>query len=104
EPPRTTTPGSLEHRPDAATSIPNLVLAADYVRVNIDLATMEGANEAGRQAANAIVARSGSRATPAQVRTLWEPPPLEPAKQTDARLYAAGRPNALDTVPAAVPL
>ena len=104
EPLMINTPGSLAYRPNAATSIPNLVLAADYVRVNIDLATMEGANEAGRMAANAIVARSGSHATPATIQTLWEPPQLEPAKQADAQLYAAGRPNALDTVPAGLPL
>jgi uncharacterized protein with NAD-binding domain and iron-sulfur cluster len=95
EPLMINTPGSLVHRPDAATSIPNLMLAADYVRVNIDLATMEGANEAGRMAANAIIARSGSRATPATIQTLWEPPQLEPAKQVDAQLY---------TVPAGVPV
>ncbi|MBV9920767.1 MAG: FAD-dependent oxidoreductase, partial [Pseudonocardia sp.] len=30
-------------RPDAATAVPNLFLASDYVRTNTDLATMEGA-------------------------------------------------------------
>ena len=35
--------------------IPNLVLAADYVRTYTDLATMEGANEAARRAVNAIL-------------------------------------------------
>ena len=64
---------------------------------------MEGANEAGRQATNAILDRSGSRATRATLGTLWEPPEYDSAKALDERLYRAGRPNALDVVPAAVP-
>jgi len=63
------TAGSLADRPSAATSIANLFLAADYVRCDINLATMEGANEAGRQAANAILERSGSRASKATLGT-----------------------------------
>jgi hypothetical protein len=39
--------------------IDNLMFAADYVRTTTDLATMEGANEAGRLAANAIFTREG---------------------------------------------
>ena len=97
------TAGSLANRPHSATAIPNLFLAADYVRCNIDLATMEGANEAGRQATNAILDRSGSRATRATLGTLWEPPEYDSAKALDERLYRAGRPNVLDVVPAAVP-
>ncbi|MCU1447898.1 MAG: FAD-dependent oxidoreductase [Acidimicrobiales bacterium] len=104
EPLMINTPGSLQHRPKAVTSIPNLLLAADYVRVNIDLATMEGANEAGREAANGVLARAGSPAMPATVQKLWDPPQLAPAKQADAALYAAGRPNVFDTVPAGLPV
>ena len=40
--------GSWEKRPTAVTKIPNLFLAGDYVQTDIDLATMEGANESGR--------------------------------------------------------
>jgi hypothetical protein len=98
------TAGSLPDRPHATTSIPNLFLAADYVRCDINLATMEGANEAGRQAVNAILERSGSRAGRAPLYGLWEPAELEPAKAVDAQLYQAGQPNLLDVVPAAVPL
>jgi uncharacterized protein with NAD-binding domain and iron-sulfur cluster len=97
------TAGSLADRPTAATSIGNLFLAADYVRCDINLATMEGANEAGRQAANAILERSGSRASKATLGTLWEPPEYDSAKQLDAQRYAAGQPNLLDLVPGAVP-
>jgi uncharacterized protein with NAD-binding domain and iron-sulfur cluster len=90
------TAGSWKDRPDATTAIPNLFLAGDFVRTNIDLATMEGANESGRKAANAILERSGSKATPAQMFTLWKNPLLDPIQQTDAALYKAGLPNALD--------
>ena len=45
-----------------ATKIPNLFLAGDYVQTNIDLATMEGANESGRAAVNALLDAVGSKA------------------------------------------
>ena len=48
--------------PERTTRIPNLMLAADYVRTNTDLATMEGANEAARRAVNAILDATGSPA------------------------------------------
>jgi hypothetical protein len=98
------TAGSLDDRPNATTKVPNLFLASDYVRTNVDLATMEGANEAGRAAANAILKRAGSSKAPASLGTLWEPAELAPAKAADAALYAAGQPNLLDTVPAGIPL
>jgi hypothetical protein len=96
--------GSLDNRPSATTAVPNLFLASDYVRTNIDLATMEGANEAGRQAANGILQASGSSATPARIGTLWQPRELDAVRRTDALLYRAGLPNALDVVPAGVPI
>ena len=42
-------------RPTATTEISNLFLASDYVQTNTGLASMEGANEAGRHAANGVV-------------------------------------------------
>jgi uncharacterized protein with NAD-binding domain and iron-sulfur cluster len=78
------TAGSWADRPDATTRIPNLLLAADYVRTNTDLATMEGANEAARQAVNAILDRTGSRAPRCTLFTLREPPVLKPARTLDA--------------------
>jgi uncharacterized protein with NAD-binding domain and iron-sulfur cluster len=53
------TPGSWQYRPTARTQIENLFLAADYVRTDTDLATMEGANEAARRAVNGILERAG---------------------------------------------
>lgn len=90
------TAGSWANRPDVRTSLPNLLLSGDYVRTNIDLATMEGANESGRRAANAILDESGSTAAPAQLFTLWKNPALAPLQRLDALLYKAGLPNALD--------
>jgi hypothetical protein len=92
--------GSLDDRPEAITKIANLMLAADYVRTNVDLATMEGANEAGRAAANAILHAAGPPAAPASLGRLWQPRELDLVRRTDAQLYRAGLPNALDVLPA----
>lgn len=67
------TAGSWAHRPEAATKIQNLFLAADYVRTYTDLATMEGANEAARRAVNGILNRSHSTEPPCLVWPLHEP-------------------------------
>jgi uncharacterized protein with NAD-binding domain and iron-sulfur cluster len=86
-------PGSWALRPDAATRIPNLVLASDYVRTNTDLASMEGANEAARRAVNAILVRSGTSARVCDIWPILEPTTFEPWKRLDERLYQAGRPH-----------
>jgi uncharacterized protein with NAD-binding domain and iron-sulfur cluster len=78
------TAGSWADRPEATTKIPNLLLAADYVRTNTDLATMEGANEAARKAVNAILDRTYSRAPRCEVFTLSEPAVFKPARMLDA--------------------
>ena len=83
------TAGSWADRPDAATRIPNLLLAADYVRTYTDLATMEGANEAARRAVNAILDATGSRATRCDVFTLREPPVLAPGAHARRAALAA---------------
>jgi uncharacterized protein with NAD-binding domain and iron-sulfur cluster len=77
------TAGSWADRPDATTRIPNLLLAADYVRTYTDLATMEGANEAARRAVNAILDATGSSAERCQVWKLREPEVLAPARALD---------------------
>jgi uncharacterized protein with NAD-binding domain and iron-sulfur cluster len=82
EPLLVNTAGSWADRPDAATRIPNLLLAADYVRTNTDLATMEGANEAARRAVNAILAARGRKDLCA-IYSLREPPVLGPARALD---------------------
>ena len=79
-------------RPEAATAIPNFVLASDYVRTYTDLATMEGANEAARRAVNAILERSGSDRPRCGVWNLHEPDALAPLRAYDRARYRAGLP------------
>lgn len=91
EPLLVNTKGSWQHRPEAATQIPNLLLAADYVRTHTDLATMEGANEAARRAVNAIIERDGSSASLCSVFPLEEPRLFAGLKRLDKRRYAQGK-------------
>jgi uncharacterized protein with NAD-binding domain and iron-sulfur cluster len=87
---------SWERRPQARTKIPNLFLSGDYVQTDIDLATMEGANESGRAAANWLLDAAGSKAEPAKTFKLYDPPEFEALKAIDAERYRAGQPNLLD--------
>jgi uncharacterized protein with NAD-binding domain and iron-sulfur cluster len=91
------TVGTWRKRPQARTEIGNLFLAGDYVQTNIDLATMEGANESGRAAVNALLAAAGSNAQPARMYKLYRPPEFEELKRVDRARYAAGDPNLLYT-------
>jgi hypothetical protein len=85
---------SWASRPEAWTEIGNLFLASDYVRTHTDLATMEGANEAGRRAANAILDAVGSTAPRAAVFPLHEPWILAPFRAIDWVLYhLQGKPS-----------
>jgi 15-cis-phytoene desaturase len=89
EPLLVNTEGSWVNRPDAALpEVPNLFLAADYVRTYTDLATMEGANEAARRAVNAILDASGSREERCEVWKLHEwGGPFALARAADNLLY-----------------
>jgi len=92
EPLLVNTKGSWADRPDATTRIPNLFLAADYVRTFTDLATMEGANEAARRAVNGILDATHSNARRCEVWPLREPPALKPARTLDRLLWRLRRP------------
>ncbi|WP_141585859.1 FAD-dependent oxidoreductase [Actinomadura sp. WMMA1423] len=98
EPLMVNTVGSWEKRPGARTRIPNLFMAGDYVRTNVDLATMEGANESGRAAVNALLDAAGSQAERVPVWRLYQPPELDGLKRLDARRHRAGLPNLFDTI------
>jgi uncharacterized protein with NAD-binding domain and iron-sulfur cluster len=89
------TVGSLGDRPEAHTEIPNLFLAADYVRTFTDLACMEAANEAARRAANAVLDRVGSPAPRAAVWPLTEPSIFRRWKEWDRLVYEQGQPHSL---------
>ncbi len=92
------TANSWSSRPEAATGIPNLFLASDYVRTSIDLATMEGANEAARRAVNAILAKHRIGERPCELFNLPEPGYLADLRRLDAERFAQGKPNLLDEI------
>ena len=86
------TPGSWQLRPAAATAVPNLVLAADYVQTNSDLACMEAANEAARRAVNTILDRSGSAAQRCRIWSMDMPLLLAPWRLHDKHRFDRGEP------------
>jgi uncharacterized protein with NAD-binding domain and iron-sulfur cluster len=86
----------LYKRPTAATSVPNFFLAGDYVRTDVDLATMEGANESARLAVNALLDADGSDAERCPIWTLYRSPEMEPLKRVDEVRYRLGLPNSFD--------
>ncbi|MBC2907281.1 hydroxysqualene dehydroxylase [Streptomyces cupreus] len=88
--------GTFYNRPTARTKVPNFFLAGDYVRTDIDLASMEGANEAARTAVNALLEADNSDAERCMIVGLYRPPELEPLKRIDEARYRLGLPNTFD--------
>ncbi|MEU1298564.1 hydroxysqualene dehydroxylase [Streptomyces shenzhenensis] len=88
--------GTLYNRPSARTAVPNFFLAGDYVRTDVDLATMEGANESARRAVNALLDADNSDAERCRLWELFRPPELEPLKRLDEVRYRLGLPNTFD--------
>jgi len=85
--------GSYELRPAADIGLPNLFLASDYVRTYTDLACMEGANEAGRRAVNALLKAANSSAPACRIwplKGLWV---LAPLRALDWILFKLGLPQ-----------
>ncbi|MEM4781137.1 MAG: FAD-dependent oxidoreductase [Halalkalicoccus sp.] len=93
EPLLVNTVGSWRYRPEARTEIDNLTVAADYVRTESDLATMESANEAARHATNAILDRTGSNGDRCEIWPLEEPAIFTPLKAQDRVRYRLGLPH-----------
>jgi 15-cis-phytoene desaturase len=89
-------PGSWHHRPDATLAIPNLFLAADYVRTSVDLASMEGANEAGRRAARGVLRHVGLDETRTRLFEYDALGRFGLFQGIDRWLHAAGLPHLLD--------
>ncbi|MFD3804252.1 FAD-dependent oxidoreductase [Streptomyces sp. NPDC058619] len=88
--------GTFHNRPTAGTRVPNFFLSGDYVAVDIDLATMEGANASARAAVNSLLDRDGSAARRCTVRPLYRAPEVESAKRHDRWRHRLGLPNVFD--------
>ncbi|MFI1971228.1 FAD-dependent oxidoreductase [Streptomyces cinnamoneus] len=88
--------GTWYNRPGARTRIPNLFLCGDYVAVDIDLATMEGANASARAAVNALLEEAGSPAERCTITPLYHAPEFEPFKRRDEVRHRLGLGNAFD--------
>ncbi|MCB5168953.1 FAD-dependent oxidoreductase [Streptomyces bambusae] len=88
--------GTLHNRPTADTRIPGFFLCGDYVSVDIDLATMEGANASARAAVNALLEQDGSTADRCRVVPMYRPPELEPLRRHDRLRYRLGLRNVFD--------
>ncbi|MFD4869917.1 FAD-dependent oxidoreductase [Streptomyces sp. NPDC058412] len=88
--------GTFHNRPSAGTRIPNFFLSGDYVSVDIDLATMEGANASARAAVNCLLDRDGSAAGRCTVRPLYRAPEMESARRHDLWRHRLGLRNVFD--------
>ncbi|MFE3579559.1 hydroxysqualene dehydroxylase [Streptomyces vinaceus] len=88
--------GTFHNRPTAGTRIPNFFLSGDYVAVDIDLATMEGANASARAAVNALLERDGSAAQRCAVLAMYRAPELESFKRHDLWRHRLGLRNVFD--------
>lgn len=77
--------------PPAATEIPNFFLGSDYVKGETGFASMEGANEAARNAVNGILKAVG-RTDYCQLFQFAWPDGIEwqAARDADCALYDAG--------------
>jgi hypothetical protein len=89
-------PGSWHQRPDAVLAIPNLFLAADYVKTSVDLASMEGANEAGRRAARGVFRHFGLDESSAKLFAYDTLGRFRRLKRIDQWLHQAGLPHLLE--------
>ena len=91
--------GGYAKRPHASGAVENLFLAADYVRTNTGLATMEGANEAARRAVNALLDRTGGLHVKCPVWDLQEDPFFAPAREMDEIRFARQQDHVMDSCP-----
>lgn len=94
EPLLVNTVGTWWDRPTSTCAIPNLFLAADYVRTYTDLASMEAANEAARRAVNEILKVSGASGRPCKLWPFQEPEAFAAGKDYDRVRFELGLPHA----------
>ncbi|WP_345343347.1 hydroxysqualene dehydroxylase [Rhodococcus olei] len=88
-------PGSWSNRPASATGFGNLFLAGDWVRTDVNVASLEGANEAGRRAVNALLGAAGA-GSPVAVHEPVRPAWADPFRVIDRGRYRSGLRNVFD--------
>lgn len=93
EPLTVQTVGTWAKRPKGPTAVPNLFVAGDWIQTNANVVSMEGANQAGRIVAQAILDSAGSGAADVVRYDYFVPPQIAPLQQLDAQRFAAGQPN-----------
>ncbi|MFD6198678.1 FAD-dependent oxidoreductase [Mycobacteriaceae bacterium NPDC060252] len=87
-----------QDQPSQRTAIPNLFLAGTHTRTIVGCDSMDGANESGKRAANAILEAADSSEIRADVIE-WSPHPLFRLLQRwDDRRYLVGKRNLFDFV------
>ncbi|MFC7447277.1 hydroxysqualene dehydroxylase [Rhodococcus daqingensis] len=93
EPLTVQTVNTWDKRPKGSTAIPNLFIAGDWIQTNANVVSMEGANQGGRIAAQAVLDASGRNAEEVVRYDYYVPPELDGLKRIDADRHAVGLPN-----------
>ena len=89
----TPTVGTRQLRPRATTELENFFVASDYVSTYISFGSAEGANQAGRMAANGVLRASGSKASRARIYPPLDIALLAPIRWLDRYRYLRGLPQ-----------
>jgi hypothetical protein len=89
-------PGTWYDRPEVTSKVPNMFLAGDYLKVDFDISSMEGANEAARRAVNALLDRAGARQRPVHAFDAFQPDEWAALRAIDEERYKRGQPNLFD--------
>ncbi|MBJ8337851.1 FAD-dependent oxidoreductase [Antrihabitans sp. YC3-6] len=83
-------------RPKGPTAIRNLFVCGDWTQTNANVGCMEGANESGRIAAQAVLDAESSNAERVTRFDYYVPSAMNAAQELDAQRFAQGQPNLLD--------
>ncbi|MBW1298570.1 polyprenyl synthetase family protein [Aquimarina litoralis] len=92
---------SWHNRPSNKTAIPNMYLAGDYTQTSAYLATMEGANESGKLAVNALLEDLNLTKNLCPIHRKKHEKiakVLQPFVQIDEMLFSLGQPHLFDLV------
>jgi hypothetical protein len=90
--------GNWANRPEITSKIPNLFFGSAFAKTYGQVENTDCANEAGKRAANAILAASGSQEPPAPVVGAEPPRLLKRLWELDDRRHARGLRNIFDVI------